>query len=83
MISPTSRSLTPSNHHGPLLLSQDDLLQSVVDWIESSDPDIYDFDLVSNYPRRDLGVDSRSCTLEALGLLPAVTLFTKERCDSD
>jgi hypothetical protein len=25
----------------------------------------------------------RSCMLDALGLLPAVTLFTRERSDSD
>jgi hypothetical protein len=27
-------------------------LQAVVDWVESAEPEIFDFTLVSNYPRR-------------------------------
>ena len=54
-------------------------LQIVVDWIESCSLDIYEFDLVSNFPRKQLTVDDRRKTLEELGLHPASTLFTKEQ----
>jgi hypothetical protein len=53
----------------------------VVDYIESELPDIYDgadFELVSNYPRKVFSAETRSATLEALGLCPQATLFTKE-----
>ena len=56
-------------------------LQAVVDYIESELPDIYDgadFELVSNYPRKVFSAETRSATLEALGLCPQATLFTKE-----
>jgi len=59
-------------------------LQHVVDFVESSDPDIYDgadFDLVSNYPRRVFGAAEREATLEELGLHPQAMLFTKEQDD--
>jgi chemotaxis protein histidine kinase CheA len=56
-------------------------LQAVVDYIESELPDIYDgadFELVSNYPRKVFSAETRSATLEDLGLCPQATLFTKE-----
>ena len=56
-------------------------LQAAVDLVESHDPDIYEFDLVSNYPRRVFTAEMRNETLEALGLHPAATLFTKEQDD--
>ena len=55
----------------------------MVDWIESCDPEIYELDLVSNYPKKVLGLEHRSSTLEELGLYPEITLFTKEHCESD
>ena len=51
----------------------------MVDWIESCDPEAEEFDLVSNYPRREFTVEQRASTLEELGLHPAATLFTKEQ----
>eukprot|EP00965_Chrysotila_dentata_P073935 2441962-Pleurochrysis_carterae.AAC.1 len=54
------------------------LCQVVVDWIEGCQPECEDFDLVSNYPRREFARAQRTSTLEALGLHPAATLFTKE-----
>mmetsp|Transcript_22643 Transcript_22643/g.37410 ORF Transcript_22643/g.37410 Transcript_22643/m.37410 type:complete len:474 (+) Transcript_22643:54-1475(+) len=54
-------------------------LQVVVDWIESSEPDIEDFDLVINYPRKEFTAEHRAVSLEELGLHPAATLFTKEQ----
>ena len=59
-------------------------LQAVVDFVECSDPDIYEgaeFDLVSNYPRKVLTAECREQNLEELGLHPAATLFTKEQDD--
>jgi len=58
-------------------------LQCVVDLIECNDVDIYDFDLVSNYPRKVFGREHRGQSLEQLGLHPAATLFTKEQDDED
>jgi len=58
---------------------KDCALQCVVDWIESCKPDAEDFDLVSNYPRKEFGMEHRTSTLEQLGLHPAATLFTKEQ----
>ena len=58
-------------------------MRCVVDWVASSDPEMYEFDLVRNYPRRELGVESWNISLDDLGLHPAVTLFTKERSDSE
>ena len=56
-------------------------LQAAVDLVESHDPEIYEFDLVSNYPRRVFTAEMRGETLQALGLHPAATLFTKEQDD--
>ena len=59
-------------------------LQAAIDLIESTDPDIYDgadFDLVSNYPRKVFGRAMFGESLEALGLHPSATLFTKEADD--
>ena len=53
----------------------------MVDWIESCDPGIYEFDLVSNYPRRQFSTEHRQSSLEELGLDQAATLFTKEQED--
>jgi len=53
-------------------------LQAVVDWVESSDPDIYELELVSSYPKRVFSAVDRDESLEALGLHPDATLFTKE-----
>ena len=51
----------------------------MIDWIESCDPDIYEFDLVSNYPRREFSAEHREATLVDLGLDQSATLFTKEQ----
>ena len=57
------------------------LLQVVVDWIESCDPGIYDFDLASNYPRHVYGPEQRTSTLDELGLAPQALLFTQQQGD--
>ena len=51
----------------------------MIDWIESCNPDIYEFDLVSNYPRRVFSAEHREATLVDLGLDQSATLFTKEQ----
>jgi FAS-associated factor 2 len=56
-------------------------LQDAIDYIESVSPDIYDFDLVQNYPRKVFTQTMRGQSFEDLGLCPAVTLFTKEQDD--
>lgn len=58
-------------------------LQSVFDWVESSDPDIYELELVSSYPKRVFGAANCGETLETLGLHPDATLFTKEVREED
>ena len=50
--------------------------QVVVDWIESSDPDMYDgydFDLLSSYPRREFGPDCRADSLDSLVRAPGAS----------
>ena len=50
--------------------------QVVVDWIESSDPDMYDgydFDLLSSYPRREFGPECRADSLESLVRAPGTS----------
>ena len=54
------------------------LLQAAIDLVESEVPDGDDIDLVSNYPRKVFTREMRGETLEALGLHPAATLFTRE-----
>ena len=56
-------------------------MQAVVDWIESRDPDIYDFDLASSYPRRVYGPEQRASTLAELGLAPQALLFTQQQSE--
>ena len=58
-------------------------LQAVVDLIEATDVGIYEFDLVSNFPRKVFGAAQRGESLEALGLHPASTLFCQEAASDD
>ena len=58
-------------------------LQTVVDWLQSEEPEGGDFTLVSNYPRKVFGEAHLSEALEELGLWPTCTLFTQELDDDD
>ena len=63
--------------------SSNESLQVAIDYVESEDPEGDDVDLVSNFPRKVFKRDVRGETLEALGLHPAATLFTREIDDDD
>jgi hypothetical protein len=54
-------------------------LQALVDWVESEDPEIYEFDLVSSYPKKELTREQRGSTLAQLGLQGSIMLFTREQ----
>lgn len=57
-------------------------LQAVVDWVESAEPEIFDFTLVSNYPRREFSSPEQLVTsLSDLGLESQAMLFTKDVSD--
>ena len=59
-------------------------LQSVLDYVEASSPDLYDgapFDLVSNFPRKVFERHCAATALHELGLHPQAMLFTKEADD--
>ena len=58
-------------------------LQTVLDWLQSEEPEGGDFALVSNYPRKVFGEAHLSEALEELGLWPTCTLFTQELDDDD
>ena len=58
-------------------------LQTVVDWLQSEEPEGGDFTLVSNYPRKVFGEAHLPEALEELGLWPTCTLFTQELDDND
>jgi len=58
-------------------------LQLVADWVESDQPDIPDFQLVSTFPRLVIGPEHLASTLLELGMHPAVSLYLSVGEDSD
>jgi len=58
-------------------------LQLVVDWVAISEPDIFDFQLVSNFPRVVVGAEQLKSTLLELEMHPSTSLFVKELDDTD
>ena len=58
---------------------KDSALSVVVDWVESEEPELFDFALVSNYPRKEFGdAEQLATSLDELGLHPQAMFFTKD-----
>ena len=58
---------------------KDCALRVVVDWVESEEPELFDFALVSNYPRKEFGdAEQLATSLDELGLHPSAMFFTKD-----
>ncbi|KAG8463673.1 hypothetical protein KFE25_003946 [Diacronema lutheri] len=65
---------------------KEDILQHVVDWVESAELDNYEVCLATHYPRRVFDRAEYASSLEAAGLHPQAVLFVEARdalADSD